>query len=499
LLIQALPILGNAVAGAEALVAAGRSDRVVFLSPVLHLKVLEEKNVGLQVGTEEFMANARQDAEKALALRPLWRAVAGRLTAVPGKRSKSLLAQWLADYAEDGGMARLRQLIVSHVQGAGFAQLLRDVLREKENVEEAQREFRQALPAASGRPDNRTTEDKVAAAERGLRHLAEFYQTQLHRLKKSPRLTLTSDDVVRPLEEYLHEEVVFRVADWPEWDTLLQNSKGGYIREKVAEAARGRPIFEDDDEDEGDEDGAPFPTRSEDFFGPFEQTVQQLAEHTRGLIDRAISEYLARLVPEVESARLTLATPLERRSLPKEIRALKLGERGKELVGALRVAVAPMKLRTGLFRTEEAPEDAPEESAADLPLSVPVAANLFPLARSTRDVPGRVFGWAAKLQEAAEDARPEGHLAHEAMVLRIRDEFVRILRQEMSQQLSEGLQMLLDRLIAKIEVMVKKLALASSNRFVLETILSEQPATVEAAPETGDLLAFRRLASVTLS
>src|SRR5262249_32603634 len=158
-----------AVAGAEALVPPGRSDRVVLLSPLLHLKVLEDKNVGLRVGSEEFMANVRLDAEKALALRPLWRGVAERLRS-SASRTKSLLAQWLGDCAEDGGIAQLRQLLVSHVQGAGFAQFLRDVVREGELVKEAQREFRQALPPASaGMKDSRPTEDKLTAAERSLR------------------------------------------------------------------------------------------------------------------------------------------------------------------------------------------------------------------------------------------------------------------------------------------------------------------------------------------
>jgi hypothetical protein len=403
-------------------------------------------------------------------------------------------AQWLADFAEDGGVARLRRLLVSHVQAAGFALLLKDVVCEVEAVLTAQQELRQALPAPAAGPNSRTAEDQFVAAEMRFGELREIYREQVRRLEKTRRLALTRNGFTRQLEDLLHEEVVFRVYDWPQWETLfqsIQNNQSGFITERTRGTSLPSILPTEEDENGSADDGSLFPTSSEDFFGSFEETVNKLSAFTRELIDRSLFEYLAALVPEVEPARLTLGDSLARKSLVKEIAALKQGETTRDLVVALRVAINPARLRLGLYRPVSPGPDAPEESPADLPLTPLVPSAIFPLARATNQTPGCVFGWAACFRDAPENARPEATLTHAAMVLRLRDEFVRILRREMSQQLNEGIRLVLDPLIERLKLMVQKLGLAANNRSILETIVTQKP--VEEA-----LAAYRRLASAKL-
>jgi hypothetical protein len=496
---QALPILNSAIAGAEALVPPGRTDRIVFLSPLLHLKMLEDRNVGLQVGSEAFMANARQEVENAVALAPLWRSLSERLKGTkPETATKSVLAKWLADYAEDGGISRLRGLILSHVQGAGFAQLLRDTLQDFERLKTAQQQFRDSLPSsAAGWHDSRTVDDKIAAAERALAQLAEFYQNQIQQLKNHPKFSLTIQDNPITLEELLLEEVAFHVNEWPLWDTLFQNVKAGKIVEPTVR--KGRNMFgHDDDEDESDTQA--FPTRAEDFYPAFEETINHLNQFVRHLIDRGVAEFIQKLSAPAEALRLIMGTSLDRKTLAKEVRALNLGAKATDLVGALRAAVNPThRMKIGLFRSDDAVNDPAEETSADLPLTPLDPAKLFPLARSTKDSPGRVFGWAAKLQEVEESARPEPHLAHPAMVLRIRDELMRVLRQQSTQLLSEGVQIVIHRLIDKLSTVYQKLTIAHTNRIVLETLLTEASTATDAAAPIDELQPFRRLAKLALS
>jgi len=499
--VKLLPILGSAISGAEALVPPGRSDRIVFLSPLFHLKKLEERNVGLKVGSDAFMENARQDVANAVALAPFWRSLGERLSPKSDGKSRTDLAKWLGDYAEDGGISRLRGLILSHVQVAGFAQLRQDTDRDFEALRDAQKKFRDALPGAAAMQDSRTVDDRIVAAEKALAQLAEFYQNQIHQLKNTPRFTVTENDAPRTLEEILQEEVAFHVADWPVWDTLLQSVNSGRIVEITAQADRPGSVFGPSDEDEEDErDTVAFPTRSEDFFPSFEQTISHLNQFTRQLIDRGAEEYIQKLSPAGTAAKLTFGAAIDRKSLAKEVKALNLGQRSTDLVPAIRAAVNPgSRMKIGLFRTDIASEDAPEESSADLPLASLDAAKLFPLARSTKDSPGRVFGWAAKLQGAPADSRPEPQLAHPAMALRIRDELVRVLRQQSAQMLNEGVQLVIDRLSKKLVAVYQKLTVAYSNPVVLQTLLMASTPTNESTSAVDELLPMRRLATFPLT
>jgi len=378
----------------------------------------------------------------------------------------------------------------------GFAQLFRDVMRDVEGLKSAQLELRQAVPPA-GTIDSRTVDDRVASAERELMRLRDFYHDAAHRLKQHPRLEVVEDDVRRPLEEVLQEEVVVRVASWPHWDQLFQNTRSAFIVEPDVGPAARRPIFGpvDDDEDEAGEDSASFPTHSDDFFPAFEETVRDLTDFTRRLIERGVDEWIRAVSPESVVARSTFGEELDRKSLAKEIRQLNLGE--KELVGALRAAVKPALLRINIFQHKESDDNAPADSADALPVSMRAAADIFPLARATKDTPGRTFGWSSALRKAPPDFRPEGHLSHQAMAVRLRDEMTRSLLQASKQVLTEGLQVLLDNLTEKLDLLVKKLTVAVSNPLVLQTILN-RPETASDFQGPDVLQPIRRLASAPL-
>ena len=139
----------------------------------------------------------------------------------------------------------------------------------------------------------------------------------------------------------------------------------------------------------------------------------------------------------------------------------------------------------------------PEGDLASLDLPEPNPAHVFPLARSTKDAAGRVFAWSKAVAAAPEGSRPERHHAHQAMVLRIRDEVINVLRLEMAQLLSQSVKVAVDKFLLGLNEMIGKLSVAAANRFLLEVILSD-PATTAPTAADGDVptAQVRRLASI---
>ncbi len=252
------------------------------------------------------------------------------------------MIRWLRDFATDGGIGQLRTVLQSHVQIHGLAQRCKDVSRDVDQLRATQLKLLETLPAETV-VDTRTHGDKLQVAEKELRALVDLYQDAANRLDNL-RFTVTLDDVAVPLGDVLLEEIVFRVCEWPEWDSLWQQARDGYITEPTMETDH---VFRDDD----DTDNGPttFPTRSEDFYESFTRTVEELSEFTRKLINDGVNEWLNRLRDRTVSARSLLATALERKTLSAEIKSLRLGDRATGMVQVLRAAVDPPRLKKLVF------------------------------------------------------------------------------------------------------------------------------------------------------
>ena len=482
--LERLPILNTCIAGAEALVPQGRKDRIVLVSPLLHLKYLEEHNPGLSVGTDKFLLHMRADVEKAMALRGTWQAVADRLAEGGGKDVR--LTRWLADFAADGGIGRVRDLIQSHVQKHGLAQLLRDVRKIVEALQAAQRDLLARLPEVVEGHDARTPEDRLEDVEKRFGKLAAFYQEQFNRLERSAALQVPRDGQPVPLNEVLRDEVVFRVREWDEWDALFQHSKDGYIVEPQGGGVFGKSMFQDDQEDE-DGPASVFPTRSDDLYPAFEQTTERLQQFCRDLLLEGLNAYLDGLQSDLADERAELKPILDNPNLPRQVKALRLGARGQGLVPALRAAVEPVRIQAVVF---------PEGDAGKYQISMPLnAATLFPLARTRGDVAGRVFGWARKFQEVPEDMRPERHHAHQAQALRVCVDLIETLAQELNQYLGVGLQEVMGKVKEALREVGSRLSLVAGNRFVLDALLTPAAATAGAPAAVDPLIPVRRVAA----
>jgi len=482
--LKELPVLATCLAGAESIVPPGRKDRVVLASPLLHLRFLGERNSGISVGTEEFLDGNKGAADAAAVTAGLWGLTAARLKTSTAKPAAGL-TRWLTDFATDGGIGRLRELIQSHVQLHGLKQRSEDVSRDLDKLRKALRELRLAVPGDAPR-NTLTSGDKLQAAEQELKALAKLYGDTVHTLSP-PRFTVKRDDELVSLEKVLNREIIYRVCEWDEWHALWRQARGGYITEPVAEddddftkAAR----LEDPD---SVEDAAGFPTRSEDFFAPFCRTVEELTAFTRKLFDEGIDAWIAGLQEPTAAGRRAFGAELDRKSLQSEFKALRQGDTAG-LAVILRAAVDPTRLKKLVF---------PDGSAAKIDIPDPNPNVSFPLARAAKESGGRVFAWARDMATAPADSRPERHHGHQAMILRIRDEMIDIIQLEMSNLLSRATKFAADRFCKNLQVMADKLSVASTNRFLLDAILRD-PATATtdpADPATQTTARVRQLAA----
>ena len=119
-------------------------DRIILLSPLLHLKRLGQDNPTIQVCSPEFLPRLQDEgAEKAVVRRKLWETLSRKLEAQEKKEEKARkkeeaegkkqgsaidragLTRWLADFSADGGVSRLANFIHWHVQEHGLDQSVR--------------------------------------------------------------------------------------------------------------------------------------------------------------------------------------------------------------------------------------------------------------------------------------------------------------------------------------------------------------------------------------
>ena len=255
------------------------------------------------------------------------------------------------------------------------------------------------------------------------------------------------------ISDTVHEETVHEVFEWSQWESLLNASRNGHI----AEPQSTEVIFRDHDDDD-DEDAEPangFPISSDDFFPAFERTLERLQEFVQEQVVRGSRSWLERLDREITPIREELAHLLDDPELSKRLRALRLGDRGKGLVPALRAAIRPSLMESYIF-----PNGDPQ--SLELPRSHP--ADLFPLPRKNgAGGTSLVFAWARKFQDASEGLRPDRHCSHQSQIYRIRDEFITTISQEMTQlvgvatyKINQRVSKILEEIKGKLGVIVNR-------------------------------------------
>jgi hypothetical protein len=150
---------------------------------------------------------------------------------------------WLADYADAAGIPRLRSMIAGHVQEHGLAQKTEAVERLRQQMEGTAQRLVRALTPLDG---SRTLEtDQLSARFNRLRNdlmaMLEDIRT-LHNPMKA-QVTGVGDALLAEVRDSVIQEVMLR----PEWQRLLHNLDGDYVRKGPApKGPEKEPSYLDD-------------------------------------------------------------------------------------------------------------------------------------------------------------------------------------------------------------------------------------------------------------
>ncbi|MEV6395433.1 hypothetical protein AB0M39_11745 [Streptomyces sp. NPDC051907] len=154
-------------------------------------------------------------------------------------------ATWLADYADDAGIPRLRSMITAHVQEHGLAQKTEAVDRLRQQMEGTALRLARALTPLDG---SRTVEtDQLSARFNRLRNdlmaMLEDIRT-LHNPMKA-QVTDAGDALLAEVRDSAIQEIMLR----PEWQRLLHNLEGDYVRKGAAPQGPANDLFLPQDDD----------------------------------------------------------------------------------------------------------------------------------------------------------------------------------------------------------------------------------------------------------
>lgn len=271
--LEKLTVLQTTIAHAKGFTL--RQDRIVFLSPILALSELATRFSQIQVGSETFIKNLNYPGylEQSNRFRSKWRKLSQKIQET---QPKSPLAKQLGDFANDGGVGRMRELILTHVAEHGLRQLYQDTQKKMEVLRQQQEQLKEIL-ASIEIPI--VDSPSLQILRQSLDNLIETYTVFQRDLGKKP----LPDRRGIPVDQIVKDEVIFCISNWSEWTSLFNQVKDGTIT--VTQTSSGGLRIRN----------LSFPKNSEDFYGRFSATVKELEKFSIDTVHQAFIDILDQL------------------------------------------------------------------------------------------------------------------------------------------------------------------------------------------------------------
>lgn len=429
---QKLKVLQTTIDGASAFTT--QKDRVVLLSPLLGLADLAKRSTTVKAGTPEFLANLDYPnyLDRSKRLQEKWGQLSERLLA---SDARNPLGRQLGYFAQDGSIAKLRELIQTHVATHGLQQLYEDTQRAADVVRQEQDKLKNILEEIhhQGIP----TGDSPALIEfrYSIESLDKTYRNFLKDLAEKPlkdRRGVGVSDVVK-------DELTYRILNWNQWTLLFNKVNNGAITITESKGAAGK-LFE-----RGNRVNSTLPTKSDDFYPAFEKTVKELEDFARDRILQAVVDLLNKLSNQVASERDHLKAILH----PEQEQDIetKFGVEEADLFYKLLLGCDPSQWKDAIIA---------EIGSKEKTISPEV---MFPLARQDdKHNIGQIFDWAPERSQGLSRSAN-----HQLFVLRLRDEITASASlhlvqyvSEVNQQVNSELEGILDQIIPSLQNLSKK-------------------------------------------
>ena len=428
MVLEKLTVLRTVIASGRALTA--RPERIVLLSPMLALADLaKESPREVAVGSEKFLQDLEYPhfLDRSTRLQKKWEKLSELLEQ---SGSGGTLGRQLGYFAEDGGIGKLREAIAEHVKTHGIKQLEDDVSKAARELQKEQQVLENILEEIEkgGIPTNESP--TFVKLRKNIEALASAYKEFQSKIGSQP----LPDRRGVPVSSAVYDELAFRIFNWEPWNLLFQRSNKGIITlsqstdsddhilgDIIGELGLG--------EYEASENG--IPTRSDDFYPVFEQTIREVEGFARDRIRQAVADLLSDLSDKLQSQRNELGEILPDDKVKERIQLLQK-KYGKAAAAPLQilvgVATEPKRLQNGILKKCDLQEN--DNAGSTLTLQVETA---FPLARGDKSHhSGQVFAWAP--ERTQNNPKP---VDHQVIVLRLRDEIIASAGLQLVQFVSE--------------------------------------------------------------
>lgn len=434
-----LRVLKTTIASARSLTV--RPERVLLLSPMLALADLAKQSPrDVLVGSPEFLANLEYPGflDSSIELQQKWERLSDRLQK---SGSGGTLGPQLGYFGQDGGIGKLREAIADHVKTHGMKQLDDDVRKAARETEKEQQVLQSILQEieAGGIP---TAESPAFLKLRqNIEELVGAYTEFQNQIGSQP----LPDRLGGSVGSVVYDELTFQIFNWQEWNSLFQQiDKEGIVKmpqnskpvDDILVDVIGNQGFGGDFE----ADEKSIPTKSDDFYEEFEQTVQKVEVFARARIRLAVADLLTNLSENVQGQGKELAEILPKEKAKEVIQRLqqKYGRgAAAPLQLLLGVATQPKELQTGILNKCELQENENASSGSDSSTLTLQAKAAFPLARQDENhQTGQTFAWAPERSQGNSEAE-RIPFKHQVMVLRLRDEMIASAGLQLVQFVSE--------------------------------------------------------------
>lgn len=401
-LLDNLRILQLTIASASNLTTEKKN--IVLLSQLYGLTKLAELSSLVQVCSNEFLPeldkpNKSEESE----LRQKWQRLSDMLP------PNSILHTQLNDYAEDGGISRLRSLLKEHVAVHGMKQLLEDTQRAAETIRKEQSNLKNLLleiPAYIPVVES----PAFLTLREAIENLVTTYRQFQEDLEKQPLLKNRNNTAVSDVvKDELTNKIFF---DWSEWTLLFDRTKNGTISLTKAESFFDEDVVEDI-----------IVTKSDDFYPAFVQTIKEMQNFAHERTIEAVTDLFSKLSSDVK---------VEREQL-NQILLSELEQNIEQKFGRNQVRLFRNLLR-GIDPVNKWQKLIIQHSGLAMNAASINADALFPLARKDdKHSKGQIFDWSPDKKFSV----PPRPFNHQVAVLRLRDEITAIARLHLVQYVSQ--------------------------------------------------------------
>jgi hypothetical protein len=447
--LKGIDILNHIITSAKNLTK--EKDSIILLSQLFGLEKLAQKSNLVKVCSDVFLPELKQvEKPEESALRKKWQQLSERL---PSSQPNTTLWRQLSDFADDGGLGRLRLLLQTHVATHGIKQLYEDTSRAAEELRKEQKTLKKIVNQIQDGQVKSLESPAFTKLSETINILLSTYRDLRKNLKTKPLSNPKGD----PVSDVVKKELSFKINNWNEWALLFNKIQDGIINlpsDSISVDSDiddfGFPIMSSDNNS--------IPMKSDDFYSIFKTTLEELKEYAVKCIEEAFEHMLDELSSEREQERNNLSQILNDNNIQQITQ--NFDDKMVKLVITLKRSADPSLLKEGIIKNiRKITSNSSSTTNSEIPFPLALADDKHNIAQ--------IFDWSPNKKRPV-TPRP---FNHEFLVLRLRSEMIASASLNLIQIVSEVTQQVITILLKVVdETIISSLDQLSKQDVFLKSI-----------------------------